>query len=105
MDTSKILKTALTALEDLKAGNVISINVSKVSSVTDYMVIASGTSSQHVKSIANNLRVDAKQAGIAILGFEGEANGEWILADLGDVVVHIMQPEVREYYQLEKLWA
>ena len=68
------------------------------------MIVASGTSSRHVKSVANNVALEAKNAGVAPLGMEGETQGEWVLVDLGDIVVHIMQPQVREFYDLEKLW-
>lgn len=105
LQSTQILDIAIKALEDLKAVDTVSIHVTELTSVTDDMVITTGTSSQHVKAIANNLRVEAKKAGVAIFGMEGEDNGQWILADLGDVVVHIMQQETREYYQLEKLWS
>lgn len=92
------------ALEDLKAEDIVELDVRDKTSVTDYLIIASGTSSRHVKSIANNVAVEAKKAGSKSLGTEGEDLAEWILVDLGDIVVHVMQPQIREFYDLESLW-
>jgi len=99
------LKTlALEAINDLKGENIVELDVRDKTSVMDLMIVASGTSSRHVKSIANNIVADAKKAGVIILGQEGEDQGEWVLVDLGDIVVHVMQPHIREHYDLEKLW-
>ncbi len=95
----------LTALEDMKAVDIIELDVKGKTSVTDLLVIASGTSSRHVKSIASNVVVEVKKQGKPPLGVEGEAQGEWVLVDLGDIVVHVMQPQVRQFYDLEKLWS
>ncbi len=95
----------LDAIEDMKGENVVELNVEGKSNVTDLLIIASGTSNRHVKSIANNVAVEAKKHGHRPLGVEGEQQGEWVLVDLGDIVVHIMQPQVREFYDLEKLWS
>lgn len=93
------------ALEDLKARDVTEIDVQGKSSVTDLLVIASGTSSRHVKSIADEVIKKAKQAGVPPIGVEGQREAEWVLVDLGDVVVHVMQPRTREFYGLERLWG
>ena len=93
------------ALDDLKAVDVTVLDVSGKSSVTDYMVIASGNSNRHVKALADNVATEAKKSGVKPLGVEGEAQGEWVLVDLADVVVHVMLPRVRDFYQLEKLWG
>lgn len=92
------------ALEELKARDVREIDVRGKTGVTDFMVIASGTSSRHVKSIADEVIRQAKRAGFPPLGMEGEREAEWVLVDLGDVVVHVMLPRTREFYGLERLW-
>jgi len=101
----QLLQCVRNATEELKAKDVVEIDVIGKSSVADYMVIASGTSSRHVKSIADEVVKFAKQAGNMPLGVEGEREAEWVLVDLGDVIVHVMLPRVREYYALERLWS
>jgi ribosome-associated protein len=91
-------------IEDMKARDVVIIDVEGKSNVTDTLVICSGNSKRHVSSIAENLIKESKQAGHAPLGVEGKDAGEWVLVDLGDVVAHVMQDETRDFYQLEKLW-
>ncbi len=103
-EVEEIKNLAVNALEELKAVDVVVLDVRGKSNVTDFMVIASGTSSRHVKAMANNVVVEVKKAGIVPLGVEGESTSEWVLVDLVDVVVHIMLPETRDFYQLEKLW-
>lgn len=93
------------ALDDLKARDVVEIDVRGKTSITDLIVIASGTSSRHVKSIADEVVKSAKQAGLPPIGVEGEREAEWVLVDLGDVVVHVMLPRAREFYGLERLWT
>jgi ribosome-associated protein len=93
------------ALSDLKAEKINEINVEGVASFTDRMMFASGNSSRHVKSIAQSVIDSAKQAGVGVLGFEGEDVGEWVLIDLGDIVVHVMQQDTREFYDIERLWT
>ena len=101
----KLLETVHAAVEELKAKDVTEIDVRGKSSVTDYMVIASGTSTRHVKSIADEVVRFAKRLDVQPLGVEGEGEAEWVLVDLGDVVVHVMLPRVREFYALERLWT
>jgi len=93
------------AMEEIKARDVTEIDVRGKTSVTDYMVVASGTSTRHVKSIADEVVRFAKKTGVMPLGVEGEREAEWVLVDLGDVIVHVMLPRVREYYALERLWT
>ena len=95
----------LNALEDLKGKDVVSLNVSEQSDVMDTLIIASGTSNRHVKSLASNAVQDAKDKGIAAIGVEGLETGEWVLADFGDTVLHVMMPATRDFYDLEKLWS
>jgi len=95
----------ISALEDLKAVNLMVLNVAELTDVMDFMVIASGTSSRHVKSLANNVVVELKKKGLPPLGIEGQQGGEWVLVDYGDVVAHIMLPETRDFYDLERLWS
>ena len=93
------------ALDDMKAVNVRVLDVRKLSDIFDTLVIASGNSDRHVRSIADRVVEQAKRAGFRPLGVEGAKTGEWVLVDLGDFVVHVMLPRVREFYSLEKLWA
>ncbi|MDH5424475.1 MAG: ribosome silencing factor [Gammaproteobacteria bacterium] len=105
MQLEEMQKLVIDTLEDLKAVNIVVLDVSKQTSVTDRMIIASGTSSRHVKGLAENVIAEAKKAGYPALGSEGEVDAEWVLVDLGDVLVHVMRPETRELYDLEKLWT
>ena len=89
----------------MKGENVLELDVMGKTSVTDKMIIVSGTSSRHVKSIASSVAIAVKKSGGKPLGMEGEDQGEWVLVDLGDIVVHVMQPQVRQFYDLEKLWS
>jgi len=93
------------ALEELKAKETVEIDVRGKTSVCDFMVVTSGTSSRHVKSIADEVVKHSKRLGVQPLGVEGEREAEWVLVDLGDVVVHVMLPRVREFYALERLWT
>ena len=105
MDAKAICKEALVALEDLKAVNPVSIDVRPLTDVMDFLIICSGTSNRHVKSLANNVSVELKKQDVRPLGTEGEDAGEWVLVDFGDVVVHIMLPATRDFYDLERLWT
>lgn len=100
-----LLKLAVAALEEIKAKDLVEIDVRGKTSVCDFLVIASGTSTRHVKSLADEVVKASKQAGFQPLGVEGEREAEWVLVDLGDVVVHVMLPRVREFYALERLWT
>ena len=99
-----LVKTAIAALEDMKAVDIKVLDVRDVTDVADCMIIASGNSDRHVKSIADRVVERAKQAGFRPFGMEGEQGGEWVLVDLNDVIVHVMQAKVREFYALESLW-
>ncbi len=100
----RLAEVVAAALDDLKAQNVAVLDVSQLTDVTDTIVIASGTSDRHVKSLAGRVVERAKEAGFRPMGVEGEREGEWVLVDLRDVIVHVMLPRVREFYALEKLW-
>jgi ribosome-associated protein len=101
---SPLVKVIEKALEDMKAVNITVLDVRGLTDVADTMIIASGTSDRHVKSVAERVSYDCKQAGFRAMGVEGERDGEWALVDLNDVIVHIMLPRVREFYRLESLW-
>ncbi|HET7333360.1 ribosome silencing factor [Dyella sp.] len=105
VNTASLRKTVIAALEDLKAKDIREIDVRGKTSIADLLVIASGTSARHVKSIADEVVKFAKQAGVMPLGVEGEQEAEWVLVDLGDVIVHVMLPRIREFYGLERLWT
>ena len=105
MRPSRLQKIAVTALEDIKARDITTFDVRQQTSLYDTLVIASADSNRQVKALANHVRDKLKEAGATILGVEGEQTGEWVLVDAGDIVVHVMQPAVRAYYNLEELWA
>jgi ribosome-associated protein len=105
MDSDSLKQLVETSLDDLKAVNTVCLDVRELTDVMDYLVISSGTSNRHVKSLANNVCMDAKAAGQRPLGVEGEGAGEWVLVDFGDVVVHVMLPATRDFYDLERLWS
>lgn len=105
MQTDTLKSLVVDALEELKARDVVELDVAELTSVTDVMVVASGTSSRHVSALADNVIEKAKEAGLRPLGVEGQQSGEWVLVDLGDVVAHVMMPETRQLYDLERLWA
>lgn len=99
------LKIVHTALEDLKAKNITLLNVTHLTEEMDYIVITEGTSNRHIRAVANNVAFEAKQAGFLPIGVEGQDASDWVLVDLGAVVVHVMMPQAREFYNLEGLWG
>lgn len=104
LTSNQLTDLVISSLEDLKAIDIQQVDVSGQSPLTDRFVIASGTSTRHVKSMAEKLVLKAKAAGCKPLGVEGEREGEWVLVDLNDVIVHLMLPQTRAFYNLEKLW-
>ncbi|MAY41829.1 MULTISPECIES: ribosome silencing factor [unclassified Neptuniibacter] len=105
MQTEKVIEIVKNALEDMKAKDIIDLDVRGRSTVTDHMIIASGTSKRHVGAVAEEVIIKVKEAGLLPLGSEGQGVSDWILVDLGDVVVHVMMPDAREFYDLERLWG
>ena len=104
MDIRKLQKVVVSALEDIKGKDIEVINTAKLTSMFDRLVIATGDSNRQVKSLARNVHEKVREAGGEVISIEGEDTGEWVLVDLGDLVVHVMQPAVRQYYNLEELW-
>lgn len=105
MNSEQLSELVVEALEEVKGKDIVRLDVRDLTTVTDYMVVASGTSNRHVKALAEAVAVKSKAAGHRPLGIEGESGGEWVLLDLGDTLVHVMLPRVREFYNLEKLWS
>ena len=105
MELKELQELIVTAMDDMKAQNVVVLDVQGKSTITDVMVVATGTSTRHVKSIAENVEVTAKNAGEQPLGTEGERGSEWVLVDLNNIIVHVMTPATRDFYNLEKLWG
>ncbi len=104
LTVDELEQLAIAAIEELKGNDITVVDVSEMTDVTSRLVIASGTSSRHVRSLAESVAMEAKRAENPPLGREGEDSGEWVLIDLGEIVVHIMLPETRDYYNLEKFW-
>ncbi|MDE2235982.1 MAG: ribosome silencing factor [Gammaproteobacteria bacterium] len=104
MQAEQLRDLVVSALEDMKGVDIRVLEVRGMTAITDFMIIASGTSDRHVKSLARNVLDQARAAGIKPMGMEGEQEGEWVLVDLRDVIVHIMRPQARDFYNLEKLW-
>ena len=100
-----IQKKITLALEEIKAFDIISIDVRKLTSVADFMIIASASSSRQTKALARNVVEKMKEIDIEVIGVEGEQEGGWVLVDVGDIIVHIMTPPTRSYYNLEELWS
>lgn len=105
MQSADLKQVVNVALEDAKAREVTWMDVANLTDITDYMVVASGTSNRHVKAIVDRVIEQVREAGLRPLGVEGLEEGEWVLIDLGDIVVHVMLPRVREFYDLERLWS
>lgn len=105
MQVEAIKNAAIEALEDIKARDITVLDVRKMTSLFDYMIVASAESARQTKALANHVQEKLKELGAQVYGVEGEQSGEWVLVDLGDIIVHIMQPAVRAYYNLEQLWG
>jgi ribosome-associated protein len=105
MNSEALTDLVVDALDDVKAKDIVRLDVRDMTTVTDYMVVASGTSNRHVKALVEHVAEKAKEAGHRPVGIEGEEAGEWVLLDLQDTLVHVMLPKVREFYNLEKLWS
>ncbi len=105
MDIQKLQRLVIDALEDVKAQDIKVFNTSHITSLFDRVVIASGTSNRQTRALASSVADAAREHNVPVLAFEGEDTGEWVLVDLGDVVVHCMQPAIRQYYNLEEIWG
>ena len=105
MDIRKLQKIVVNALEDIKGKDIEVINTTKLTSLFDRLVIATGDSNRQVKALARNVQDKVREAGGTVISTEGEESGEWVLVDLGDIVVHLMQPAIRNYYRLEEIWT
>jgi ribosome-associated protein len=105
MKAAQLEKIIVAALEDIKGKDIEIINTHKLTPLFERIVVASGDSNRHVRSLARNVADKAREAGVEILSTEGEEGGEWVLVDLGDMVVHVMQPAIRAHYALEELWG
>jgi len=105
MQTEEILKIVQTVLDDRKGQNIVTLDVRGKTSFTDYMVVVTGTSDRHLKSLCDYVSEKIKENGVKPLGTEGDLGSDWVLLDLGDVIVHAMTAQARDFYQLEKLWS
>ena len=105
MNSVELCDLILGALEEKKANDIVRLDVQDLTTVTDFMIVASGTSNRHVKALADAVVEKSKDAGHRPIGVEGEESSEWVLIDLQDALVHVMLPRVREFYNLEKLWS
>jgi len=105
MNSKQLSDFVVAVLDDNKAQEIIKLDVHRMTSMTDYMIVASGTSNRHVRALIEQVTDQAKEAGRKAIGVEGEEGAEWILLDLDDVLVHVMLPKVRAFYNLEKLWS
>ncbi len=105
MGPEKLATTAVSALEDVKGRDIVVFNVRKMTALFDKVIIVSGDSNRQVRALANNVCVEVRKGGGRVLSTEGEQTGEWVLVDLGAVIVHVMQPAIRQYYNLEEIWG
>ncbi len=105
MDIQKLQRLVIDALEDVKAQDIKVFNTSHITSLFDRVVIASGTSNRQTRSLASSVANAAREHNVPVLAYEGEDTGEWVLVDLGDIVIHCMQPAIRQYYNLEEIWG
>ncbi len=105
MNSEKLSELVIAVLDDGKAQNIVKLDVRELTTVTDYMIVASGTSNRHVRALADAVAEKSREAGHRPSGIEGEEGSEWVLLDLQDALVHVMLPRVREFYNLEKLWC
>lgn len=105
MESIALKDLAVNSLDDMKGQDIVCLDVTKLTSICDYMVVVTGTSNRHLKSLATEVTVKVKEAGGEVLGMEGQNKTEWVLLDLGDVIVHIMLAATREVYDLESLWS
>ena len=104
MKYEALRKLVVDALEELKAVDITQLDIEEKSSFTNLMIVATGTSSRHVTSLSSHVIMACKKKGVVPIGVSGERDGEWVAIDLGDIVLHVMQPQIRDYYNLEKLW-
>lgn len=105
MHVEDLTRAAVAALEDVKARDIVVLDVRRMTSLFDTVIVATADSARQTRALASHVQDRAKEIGASIMGVEGEETGEWVLVDLGDVVVHVMQPAVRDYYNLEELWG
>lgn len=107
MNADEIKKLTIEALDDLKGKNTVTLDVRELTDIADYMIICTGTSNRHVKSLANNAALELKRKGVLPRGMEGadQSTTEWALVDFGDVILHVMLPDTRDFYDLESLWS
>lgn len=105
MNLETQLKTVTNTVEELKGKDIVTLKIAQKSADIEAIVIATGRSVQHIRGIANNIKIEAKRLGMKVIGIEGIETGHWVLVDLAEVVVHIMSEKTREFYQLEKLWS
>lgn len=105
MESEELKELVIDALEDIKGQNIVTLDVTKQTDIADHMVVASGSSARQVGALVDSVLDKARQAGVPVVGVEGQDTGEWVLIDLADVIVHVMLPAVREFYDLERLWS